>query len=187
MGLPVGQHISISAQLPSADGSSESKEVVRSYTPVSGDDQLGCFDLLIKSYPQGNISRHVNTLVPGQTIRVLGPKGVFVYTPNMVRRFGMIAGGTGITPMLQIINTIVRGRASGDVTEVDLIFANVNPEDILLKEKLDALAKDDAGIRTRYVLNNPPNGWTGGVGFVTADMVTVSILFRQLLPLLPRR
>lgn len=150
---------------------------MRSYTPISGDDQPGCFDLLIKSYPQGNVSRYIDTLVPGQTIRVRGPKGCFVYTPNMVRHFGMIAGGTGITPMLQIINAVVRGRASGDITEVDLIFANVNSEDILLKERLDALAKVDAGIRIHYVLNNPPAGWTDGVGFVGAEMVTVSTFF----------
>ena len=175
MGLPIGQHISISAQIPHSEGTSN-KEVVRSYTPVSSDDQLGYFDLLIKSYPQGNSSRYINTLIPGQTIRVRGPKGVFVYTPNMVRRFGMIAGGTGITPMLQIINAIAHGRIGGDLTEVDLIFANVNPEDILLKEKLDALMEDDARIRIHYILNNPPTGWTGGAGFVTAEMITVSIL-----------
>ncbi|RTE70626.1 NADH-cytochrome b5 reductase 1 [Fusarium euwallaceae] len=170
LGLPIGQHISISAQITQPDGTS--KEVTRSYTPISGDDQPGCFDMLIKSYPQGNISRYIDTLIPGQTIRIRGPKGCFVYTPNMVRHFGMIAGGTGITPMLQIINAIVRGRASGDTTEVDLIFANVNSEDILLKERLDALAKVDSGIRIHYVLNNPPAGWTGGVGFVRAEMVT---------------
>ncbi|KAI8711967.1 hypothetical protein NCS52_01461800 [Fusarium sp. LHS14.1] len=170
LGLPIGQHISISAQVTQPDGTS--KEITRSYTPISGDDQPGSFDLLIKSYPQGNISRYIDTLTPGQTIHIRGPKGSFVYTPNMVRHFGMIAGGTGITPMLQIINAIVRGRASGDKTEVDLIFANVNSEDILLKERLDALAKVDAGIRIHYVLNNPPAGWTGGVGFVGAEMVT---------------
>ena len=94
-----------------------------------------------------------------------------VYTPNMVRHFGMIAGGTGITPMLQVIRAIIRGRASGDKTEVDLIFANVNEEDILLKEDLDTLAAQDKGFRVHYVLNNPPAGWTGGVGFVTGDMI----------------
>jgi cytochrome-b5 reductase len=88
----------------------------------------------------------------------------------------MIAGGTGITPMLQIIRAIQRGRAAGDTTEVDLIFANVNPEDILLKEDLDALAKKDKGIRVYYVLNNPPEKWDGGVGFVTAEMIKVSLV-----------
>ncbi|AEO68985.1 uncharacterized protein THITE_2053799 [Thermothielavioides terrestris NRRL 8126] len=163
LGLPIGQHISIGATLPQPDGSS--KEIVRSYTPISGDDQPGYFDLLIKSYPQGNISRHMASLAVGQTIRVKGPKGAFVYTPNMVRHFGMIAGGTGITPMLQIIKAIARGRKAGDTTQVDLIFANVTEQDILLREDLDQLAREDKGFRVHYVLDKPPAGWQGGVGY----------------------
>jgi cytochrome-b5 reductase len=170
LGLPIGQHISIGAAIPQPDGST--KEVVRSYTPISGDHQPGYFDLLIKSYPTGNISKHMAGLAVGQTIRVKGPKGAFVYTPNMVRHFGMIAGGTGITPMLQVIRAIIRGRKAGDRTEVDLIFANVTQQDILLKEDLDDLAASDPGVRVHYVLDKPPEGWTGGVGYVTADMIT---------------
>ncbi|PSN72185.1 NADH-cytochrome b5 reductase 1 [Corynespora cassiicola Philippines] len=166
LGLPIGQHISLAATI-----AGQPKEVVRSYTPISSDEDQGYFDLLIKSYPTGNISKHVASLMVGQTMKVKGPKGAMVYTPNLVRHFGMIAGGTGITPMLQIIKAISRGRASGDNTEVDLLFANVNPEDILLKEDLDAIAAADPKIRVHHVLNNPPENWTGGVGFVTADMI----------------
>jgi cytochrome-b5 reductase len=149
------------------------KEIVRSYTPISGDHVPGHFDLLIKSYPTGNISKHMASLQVGQTIKVKGPKGAMVYTPNMVRHFGMIAGGTGITPMLQIIRAVIRSRKAGDITEIDLVFANVNPEDILLKEDLDALASEDKGFRVHYVLNNPPQGWNGGMGFVTPEMIQV--------------
>ncbi|CCU81251.1 unnamed protein product [Blumeria hordei] len=170
LGLPIGQHISIGADIKQADGSV--KEVVRSYTPISGDHQPGYFDLLIKSYDKGNISKYMTTLSIGQTIRVRGPKGAFVYTPNMVRKFGMIAGGTGITPMLQIIRAVIRGRKTGDLTEIHLIFANVNNEDILLKDDLDDLARDDKGFNVHYVLNNPPENWKGGVGFVTPQMIS---------------
>ena len=154
------------------------KEVVRSYTPISSDVDLGYFELLIKSYPQGNISKHMSTLEVGQTMKVKGPKGAMVYTPGLVKRFGMIAGGTGITPMLQIIRAIVRGRhrnGGTDTTEVDLIFANVNYEDILLKDDMDVLAQEDPGFRVYYVLNNPPEKWDGGVGFCTPDMIKVHI------------
>ncbi|CAO2652143.1 Nn.00g004260.m01.CDS01 [Neocucurbitaria sp. VM-36] len=166
LGLPIGQHISLAATI-----AGQPKEVVRSYTPVSSDEDKGHFDLLIKSYPTGNISKHVAGLQVGQTMKVRGPKGAMVYTPNMVRHFGMIAGGTGITPMLQVVKAIIRGRAAGDKTEVDLIFANVNPEDILLKDDLDALVAKDPKFRVHYVLNNPPEKWSGGTGFVTADLI----------------
>lgn len=174
LGLPIGQHISLAATIEGQE-----KEVVRSYTPISSDQDKGFFELLIKAYPTGNISKYVTGLKVGDTMKVRGPKGAMVYTPNMVRHFGMIAGGTGITPMLQIIKAIIRGRprnGGNDETQVDLLFANVNQEDILLKDDLDTLAKEDPNFRVHYVLNNPPPGWTGGVGFVTTDMIKVRTL-----------
>ncbi|KAL4987863.1 NADH-cytochrome b5 reductase 1 [Aspergillus falconensis] len=168
LGLPIGQHISLAATIEGQP------KVVRSYTPISSDNEAGYFDLLVKAYPQGNISKYLTTLKVGDTMKVRGPKGAMVYTPNMCRHIGMIAGGTGITPMLQIIKAIIRNRprnGGNDTTKVDLIFANVNPDDILLKDELDKLAAEDEGFRIYYVLNNPPEGWTGGVGFVTPDMI----------------
>ena len=106
-------------------------------------------------------------------MRVKGPKGAMVYQPNMVRAFGMIAGGTGITPMLQIIRAILRGRKAGDKTEISLIFANVDEKDILLREEIEGLVKEDKRFSLYYVLNNPPEGWNQGVGFVTADIIKV--------------
>ena len=173
LGLPIGQHISLAAVIEG-----QPKEVLRSYTPISSDEDAGYFDLLIKAYPQGNISKYLTTLQVGQTMKVRGPKGAMVYTPNMSRHIGMIAGGTGITPMLQIIKAIIRNRprnGGNDTTKVDLIFANVNPDDILLKDQLDQLEKEDDGFRVYYVLNNPPANWSGGVGFVTPDMIKVSL------------
>jgi cytochrome-b5 reductase len=185
LGLPIGQHISLAATLDVKDPKTETverKEVVRSYTPISSDVTPGYFDLLVKSYPTGNISRHLATLKVGDTMKVKGPKGNMIYSPNLVRHFGMIAGGTGITPMLQIINAVVRGRNTGDRTEIDLLFANVNEEDILMRDELDALAKKDPNVRVHYVLNNPPAGWKGEVGFVTADMIKVSFFLPSNLP-----
>ncbi|KAK3715135.1 NADH-cytochrome b5 reductase [Vermiconidia calcicola] len=174
LGLPIGQHISLAANLDVKDPKTEkveNKEVVRSYTPISSDIHPGYFDLMIKSYPTGNISRHLATMKVGDTMRVKGPKGAMQYSPNMVRSFGMIAGGTGITPMLQIVRAILRGRKSGDTTEINLIFANVDEKDILLRGDLDQLDKEDDKFHLYYVLNNPPEKWDGGVGFVTADMI----------------
>ncbi|KIK78225.1 hypothetical protein PAXRUDRAFT_834660 [Paxillus rubicundulus Ve08.2h10] len=163
LGLPIGQHISISAEI-------NGKEIMRSYTPTSSDDDLGYFDLLIKSYEKGNISRYVSFLKIGDKVKIRGPKGFFKYTPTLSRHIGMIAGGTGITPMLQIIRAALKNPA--DKTKLSLIYANVNLEDILLKKELDALAaKHPHRFTLHYVLNNPPEGWTGGVGFVSKEHI----------------
>jgi len=162
LGLPIGQHLSLKATV---DG----KEIYRSYTPTSSDDELGYFDLLIKVYEKGAMSKYIDNLKVGDDLDVRGPKGLFVYRANMLRAIGMIAGGTGITPMLQVIRAIVKNPE--DKTQVSLIFANVAEGDILLKEELDGLAAKHKNFKVYYVLNMPPEGWTGGVGFVSQEMV----------------
>lgn len=82
----------------------------------------------------------------------------------------MIAGGTGITPMLQIIRAALKNPL--DRTKLNLIYANVNPDDILLKKELDDLASAHPNRFTvYYVLNNPAPGWTGGVGFISKEQI----------------
>ncbi|CAG8589515.1 2222_t:CDS:2 [Acaulospora morrowiae] len=162
LGLPIGQHISVQAEI---DG----KLVQRSYTPTSSDDDLGHFDLVIKTYPNGNISKWIDELKIGEKITVKGPKGQFKYRPGLVRAFGMIAGGTGITPMLQIIRAVCKNPY--DKTRVSLIFANVTVDDILLKDELDSLASKHENFTVFYTLDKPPQGWTGGSGFVTPEII----------------
>jgi len=109
-------------------------------------------------------------LVPGATIKVKGPKGQMRYSPNMVREIGMLAGGTGITPMLQIIRAIMKNPE--DRTRVNLIYANVTEDDILLREDLENLAKQYPEKFGLYlVVEKHGSGWTGGVGFITEAMI----------------
>lgn len=99
-----------------------------------------------------------------------GPKGQFKYHAALSREIGMIAGGTGITPMLQIVRAALKNPL--DRTKLSLIYANVNVEDILLRTELDELAeKYPNRFKVFYVLNNPPPNWKGGVGFVTKNQI----------------
>ncbi|PWZ01365.1 ferredoxin reductase-like protein [Testicularia cyperi] len=163
LGLPIGQHISIQADI-------NGKNVMRSYTPTSSDDDHGFFDLVVKSYEQGNVSKYIGAMKVGDQISVKGPKGQMRYTPGLVRHIGMIAGGTGLTPCLQIVRAALKNPA--DKTQIDFIYANVKEEDILLKDELDELAaKHKDQFRVHYFLNEPPAKWNGGTGFVTKEAI----------------
>ncbi|KAN0063499.1 NADH-cytochrome b5 reductase [Thecaphora frezii] len=163
LGLPIGQHISVQAEI-------NGKNVMRSYTPTSSDDDRGFFDLVVKSYEQGNISKYMAAMKIGDQLSVKGPKGQMRYHPGLARHIGMIAGGTGLTPCLQIINAICKNP--DDKTQIDFIYANVKEEDILLKADLDRLAEQHKDqFRIHYFLNEAPEGWTGGVGFVTKEAI----------------
>ncbi|KAK8638118.1 hypothetical protein V6N13_136558 [Hibiscus sabdariffa] len=164
LGLPIGQHISCRGK------DSQGEEVIKPYTPTTLDSDVGYFELVIKMYPQGRMSHHFREMCVGDSLAVKGPKGRFKYQPGQVRAFGMIAGGSGITPMFQVARAILENPK--DMTNVHLIYANVTYDDILLKEELDSLAAKYPGrFNVYYVLNQPPEVWNGGVGFVSKEMI----------------
>ncbi|ONK62827.1 uncharacterized protein A4U43_C07F8540 [Asparagus officinalis] len=164
LGLPIGQHISCRGK------DSVGEEVVKPYTPTTLDSDVGYFELVIKMYPQGRMSHHFREMKVGDYLSVKGPKGRFKYQTGQVRAFGMLAGGSGITPMFQVARAILENP--NDKTNVHLIYANVTFEDILVKEELDGLVKNYPGrFQVYYVLNQPPEVWNGGVGFVSKEMI----------------
>lgn len=164
LGLPVGQHISLKAD-------AEGPLLLRPYTPVTEVEQPGFVDFVIKVYPEGRMSQHLDKMVLGDCILAKGPKGRFTYQRNMKRHIGMVAGGTGITPMWQVLNHILRDSLA-DKTQISLIYANVTEEDILLREEMDFKHRIHGDkFKMFYTLDQPPEGWTGGKGFVTADMI----------------
>ncbi|EOY10437.1 NADH:cytochrome B5 reductase 1 isoform 2 [Theobroma cacao] len=136
LGLPIGQHISCRGK------DSQGDEVIKPYTPTTLDSDVGSFELVIKMYPQGRMSHHFREMRVGDYLSVKGPKGRFRYQPGQVRAFGMIAGGSGITPMFQ--------------------------------EELDSLvARYPGRFKVYYVLNQPPEVWDGGVGYVSKEIIQI--------------
>ena len=78
----------------------------------------------------------------------------------------MIAGGTGITPMLQVMQEVARNPE--DKTKVTLVFANVTEQDILCRKEIDEIcASNPQQFSTYYVLDKPPAGWKGGAGYIS--------------------
>ncbi|XP_011622802.1 NADH-cytochrome b5 reductase-like protein isoform X2 [Amborella trichopoda] len=81
----------------------------------------------------------------------------------------MIAGGTGITPMLQVIEAILKNP--DDNTQISLLYANISPDDILLKEKLDMLSANHPNLKIFYTVDKPSQNWRGGAGYISNDMI----------------
>ncbi|CAL0325714.1 unnamed protein product [Lupinus luteus] len=115
------------------------------------------------------MSQHFASLKPGDVVEVKGPIEKLRYTPNMKKHIGMIAGGSGITPMLQVIEAVLKNP--DDKTQISLLYANVSPDDILLKQKLDVLAASHPNLKVFYTVDNPTKNWRGGAGYISKDVV----------------
>lgn len=148
------------------------KPVIRPYTPASPVGAKGYLDLVVKVYPTGKMSKYIGDLKIGDTLEMKGPIPKYPYQPNIKKKIGMVAGGTGITPMLQVIDAALADPS--DKTEISLIFANESDSDIILKEKIDHLAATHKNFKVFYVVSKPwLSGWFwwGGVGYITKDMI----------------
>lgn len=189
LGLPVGKHIYLTARI---DG----KLVVRPYTPTSNDDEhRGFMDLVVKVYfknvhpkfPEGGkMSQYLENLPIGDSIDVRGPSGLLNYSdaskfliqpdkksdpkPVKAKKVSMIAGGTGITPMLQLITAVFRNPE--DKTELSLLFANQTEEDILLRSELEEIQKmHPEQFKIWYTVDRPKEDWKYSSGFINEEMI----------------
>lgn len=126
--MKIGQHII--AKQTCDDGT----VVTRQYTPVSGMDQMGKFDVLIKLYDKGKMTQRVKMWKVTDEIPWRGPFGSFTYDRNSYKRIVVLGAGTGIAPLYQIIRHVVSDAA--EETLLALLYASKTFSDILLRGEL---------------------------------------------------
>ncbi|CAG8472965.1 5666_t:CDS:2 [Paraglomus occultum] len=86
----------------------------------------------------------------------------------------MIAGGTGVTPMLQLIKYYLKTLASNRDRRLSmhLLYANDKVEDIIDGLKLEGFAALSKGMLTvTYILTKPPNNWNGLTGHINTEIL----------------
>ncbi|KAJ2911108.1 NADH-cytochrome b5 reductase [Coemansia aciculifera] len=130
----------------------------RPYTPVSPAGQRGWCEIVVKRYDKGLVSPAMHELRPGDVVEVWGPLPFLEYCAGSFDRVGLIAGGSGITPCLQLARCIVENPE--DHTKVTLLFANKTVDDVILKDELDGLAaRYPDKFAVHYIVDKqPPNG-----------------------------
>lgn len=116
-------------------------QVARSYSPVTINEENLELGLVIKHYKDGVLSQMLKNTKIGESILVSGPicSMMVPYRENSVTEIGMIAGGTGITPMYQLVKRILQSKT--DKTRISLYYLNKTRQDILLQKELDHFAK----------------------------------------------
>ena len=176
LGLPTGKHMFLSAKI-------NGELVMRRYTPISSNHDIGCVKFVIKAYypcerfPEGGkMSQYLDAMKVGDYLDFKGPVGEFDYSsagnftidgePCKATKFNMVAGGTGITPVMQIAAEILRHPE--DPTQLSLIFACRIEEDLLMRSTLDEwAAKYPDKFKVHYILSDGwPKDWKYSTGFV---------------------
>jgi ferredoxin-NADP reductase len=160
-GNDAGQHVDI--RLTADDG----YQAVRSYSLGSyGPGET--IELAVDEIPDGEVSPYlVRDVLAGDELEVKGPLGgYFVWRPGGAEPVQLIAGGSGIVPLMAIVRA---ATDAGAVASVRLLYSVRTANDAIYRDEL-ASASDDGGVGVawRYT-RTAPLGWDGPVGRVDAD------------------
>lgn len=152
-----GDHLYVHATI-------DDKLVKRPYTPSSMPGATGYFDLTVKRYETGAMSRYLHDREIGDRVLMSGPNPGGHWVDGMAKQVGFVAGGSGITPMIAIIRWIL---AKSLPVELFLLYANKTEADIIFREEWEEDVRDHASFHCYHVLSEPPAGWSQGTGRIT--------------------
>lgn len=108
----------------------------RQYTIYKHDYR--CFEVMIKVYPEGRMSKFVKDWKIGDQIPWRGPLGTFRYTPGSFKRIVAFAVGTGLAPILSVVKTLLKDE--DDETLLDLQLGFRDFQNILLLNDLRSIS-----------------------------------------------
>jgi ferredoxin-NADP reductase len=160
-----GQHVDI--RLTAEDG----YQAERSYSIASAPSDEPIIELTVERVPDGEVSPFLHDeLRVGDTFELRGPiGGYFVWDAAAADPVLLIAGGSGIVPLMAMVRHRARASSAAPFT---LLYSSRAPEDVIYAAELERLAARDDGLSVIYTYTRTqPPGWTGYARRIDRDMI----------------
>ena len=182
-----GQYLTLALALPATDGDAP-RRVTRCYSLSTAPDPHR-YRISVKRVPApqgqpdaapGLVSNHLHDAVGvGTRIQVKAPAGRFHLQAEAAVPLVLIAGGIGITPLLSILETVVRDDPG---REVWLFYGVRNGTEHVRKARLEALAAAHPGVHLHVCYSAPTASDRPGIDFRHAGRIDVDLLRMTLRP-----
>ena len=171
-----GQRVDI--RVTAADGYS----AIRSYSIASAPSADGRIELSVERLSDGEVSPYLTQdLAVGERIELLGPiGGWFVWRENQTEPVLLIAGGSGIVPLMAMIRSRATARSTAPFR---LLYSVRHSASVWYRDELQALSTDDHGVAVTYVYTRTaPPAFPRPPGRVDATLVAEASWPSTLLP-----
>jgi len=149
------------------------KEIRRAYSLCTSPFVDHDLAVTVKRVDQGLMSNWLpDNLAKGNVLRVMEPMGQFTspYEASNKRHLIMFAGGSGITPMMSIIKSMLSQEPDSICS---LIYCNRDEHSIIFRQALEHMQTNDEGrLHVIHILDNAPMNWQGYSGLLNHDMLT---------------
>jgi ring-1,2-phenylacetyl-CoA epoxidase subunit PaaE len=150
----------------------EGKEQRRSYSLCTSPFVDSYPGISVKRVDGGLFSNFLNEKIfPGKTINMLAPMGNFTadFHSKNQRHFFLVAGGSGITPIMGILKSLLVNEPKSKVT---LLYCSRNEAQIIFKKELEKLSvANPERLHVLHNLSQPSDSWTGLRGRLTKETI----------------
>ena len=171
-----GQHVDV--RLTASDGYS----AVRSYSIASAPNSKGRVELTVERLPNGEVSPYLTQeLAVGDRLELRGPiGGWFVWRAQQPEPIQLIAGGSGIVPLMAMI----RSRASaGSTATFRLLYSVREPGAVYYRDELQALSDHNHSVNLTYAYTRTaPKDWPRLPGRIDAALIANATWPSNLVP-----
>ncbi len=151
----------------------DGKRIARSYSICSSPTQTGYVEITPKRMPNGCVSIFLNDRAhPGLVVTARGPYGQFCFDAEKHKRIVLIAGGSGMTPMMAMLRYI------DDLclpVEVTFIYCVRTQNDVFFKAELMDLRGSLKKFRYILLLSQPDSHWTGPSGHLNRQVIESNV------------
>ena len=164
-GHVAGQHVDV--RLTASDGYS----AVRSYSIASAPSSQRRVEITVERLPNGEVSPYLTReLAVGDRLELRGPiGGWFVWRTQQTEPIQLIAGGSGIVPLMAMIRS---GAAAGSTAPFRLLYSVREPGAVWYRDELEALSARDDRVSVTYAYTRAvPKDWPRPPGRIDAALI----------------
>ena len=175
-GHVAGQHVDV--RLTAPDGYS----AVRSYSIASTPNSETCVEITIERLPDGEVSPYLTQeLAVGDQLEFRGPiGGWFVWRTQQSEHVQLIAGGSGIVPLMAMIRS---RESAGSNAPFRLLYSVRGPEAIFYHDELQALSGERDSLQVTYAYTRvTPKDWPRPAGRIDRELIASSMWHTNLRP-----
>ena len=164
-GHVAGQHVDV--RLTAADGYS----AVRSYSIASGPNSEGRVELTVELLPNGEVSPYLSQeLTVGDRLELRGPiGGWFVWRTHQTEPIQLVAGGSGIVPLMSMIRSRTSARSAAAFR---LLYSVREPAAVFYSDELQELTINEGLSLTYAYTRVAPKGWPRPPGRIDTTLIT---------------
>ena len=167
-GHTAGQHVDV--RLTAGDGYS----AVRSYSIASAPNSNRLVDITVERFPGGEVSPYLTQeVVVGDQLELRGPiGGWFVWRSKQSEPIQLIAGGSGVVPLMAMIRSRV---AAASTAPFRLLYSVREPNAVWYGNELQTLSEQDPSVSITYAYTRvTPKNWPRPAARIDADRIEES-------------